>query len=115
VAVAVVCAVASFHKYEYGAVPPDTVTIASPSFPSKQDTFTTLANAIVASKTKGSVTVTFVVVVQLLASVTVTVYVPASNPVAVAVVCAVASFHKYEYGAVPPDTVTVASPSFPSK
>ena len=43
-------------------------------------------------------------------SVTVTVYVPAERPVAVAFVCAGLVFHEYVYPGVPPAAVTVAEP-----
>ena len=65
----------------------------------------------------GSVTVVPAVVVQLFASDTVTVYVPATSPLAVAVVAKVAELvevlHAKLYGAVPPEPLAVADPSFP--
>ena len=57
--------------------------------------------------------VTVAVCIQPLASVTVTVYVPALSPVAVGVVCTGVVFHEYVYGAVPPVAFTVAVPLFP--
>ena len=51
------------------------------------------------------------VVVQLFASDTVTVYVPATNPLAVADVAAL--LHAKVYGDVPPDPLAVADPSLP--
>ena len=58
---------------------------------------------------------TLAVAVQLLASVTVTVYGPAISPVAVAVVCTGSVFHEYVYGPVPPAEVAVAVPVAPPK
>ena len=58
--------------------------------------------------------VTVAIAVQLLASVTVTVYIPAVNPVAVAEVCCMGMvFNKKVKPPVPPALVTVAVPSFP--
>ncbi len=50
---------------------------------------------------------------QLFASVTVTTYVPAARPVAVAPVCTGDVFHEYVYNPVPPLTVAVAVPVAP--
>ena len=65
----------------------------------------------------GSVTVVLAVVVQLFASDTVTVYVPANSPLAVAVVAKVAELveviHPKLYGAVPPEPLAVAVPLLP--
>ena len=55
--------------------------------------------------------VTLEVVVQELASDTVTVYVPAVTPVMLAVVAAL--LHAKVYGAVPPVPLAVADPSLP--
>jgi hypothetical protein len=55
--------------------------------------------------------VTFAVEGQAFASVTVTVYVPAANAVAVAVVCAGVVFHEYVYAPVPPVAAAVAEPA----
>jgi hypothetical protein len=52
-------------------------------------------------------------IVHPLASVTVTVYVPAESPAAVVPVCAGIVFHEYVYGDVPPEGVAVAVPSEP--
>ena len=59
----------------------------------------------------GSVIVVLAVVVQLFASVTVTVYVPAISPLAVAVVAAL--LHAKVYGDVPPEPLAVAVPLLP--
>ena len=59
----------------------------------------------------GSVMVTLDVVVQELASDTVTVYVPAATPVMLAVVAAL--LHAKVYGVVPPVPLAVADPSLP--
>ena len=64
----------------------------------------------VADNAVGSVTVALDVVVHPLASVTVTVYVPATSPLAVAVVAAL--LHAKVYGEVPPAPLAVADPSF---
>ena len=63
--------------------PPEPVAAIVPSFPPKHETF---VEANVAVTGVGSVIVMLSVAVQRLASVAVTVYVPAVNPVAVAVV-----------------------------
>ena len=55
--------------------------------------------------------VTLDVLVHEFASDTVTVYVPATNPLAVAVVAAL--LHAKVYGAVPPAPLAVADPLFP--
>jgi hypothetical protein len=70
----------------YGAVPPVGATLAEPLPPPLQDTF--IKVDAVAPSEVGSATVAVAVVVQLCASVTITVYVPAGSPLAVAVVCA---------------------------
>jgi len=63
----------------------------------------------------GWVMVTFRVVVHPLASVIVQVHVPAVRFVALALVCTGAVFQLNPYGAVPPDTDTVALPVFAPK
>jgi hypothetical protein len=69
----------------YGDVPPVAVTVADPLVPPKQLTF--VLEEIKADKAAdGSVMVTVAVVLQLLSSVTVTVYVPAESPLAIDVV-----------------------------
>jgi len=69
------------HAYVYGPVPPEAVTEAVPFAPPLQETFVC---ACVALSTVGCVIVTTAVPLQELASVTVTVYVPALSPDAVA-------------------------------
>ena len=64
-----------------------------------------------AVNTEGSVMITLEVVVQELASDTVTVYVPAVTPVMLAVVAELLQAN--EYGAVPPDPLAVADPLLP--
>jgi hypothetical protein len=59
-------------------VPPDPAAVAEPLLPPKQLTFVVLVMEA-ASALDGWVMVTVCVAVQLLASVTVTVYVPAAN------------------------------------
>jgi hypothetical protein len=74
-------------------VPPAAVTVAWPLAPPLQLTF--VCAVMDAVNTRGSVILTEVVAVQLLASETVTLYVPCVRPVAIAVVCTGAgSFHK---------------------
>jgi len=68
----------------YGPTPPEGVITTDPFDPPLQDT---LVIAVVAVIGVAWVMVTVAVVVQPLASVTVTVYDPATRPVAVAVVC----------------------------
>ena len=63
-------------------MPPVTLTVADPSVPFKHVALA-VTDAVAASAALGCVTVAFVCAVQLFASVTVTVYVPAANPVAV--------------------------------
>lgn len=73
---AVLCAGAgSFHKYVYPGVPPDAVTVALPLLPPLQLTF--VCEVIVAVGAPVLFTFIVVVAVQLLLSVTVTVYAPA--------------------------------------
>ena len=71
---------------------------------------------MVAVNASGCVIVIDAVVVQPLASVTVTIYVPAIKFVAVPPVCAAGVvLHEYEYGTVQPPTNTVAEPFAPPK
>jgi hypothetical protein len=85
-AVCVTCAGLVFHKYVYGGVPPlGLVTVTLPLFPPKQPTFVKV-EAITLVIALGCVTVVLAVVIDPLESVTVTVYTPAFNPVAVCVV-----------------------------
>jgi hypothetical protein len=65
---------------------------------------------ILAVSAAGCVTVMLDTLVAKQLSVTVTVYVPASSPVAVALVCAGVVLHAYVYGEVPFDAPTVALP-----
>ncbi len=69
---------------EYDVVPPVAEAVASPSLPPLQLTLSVYA--VAATSTAGSVIVTEAESVQPLASVTVTLYVPAARPVTVAVV-----------------------------
>ena len=72
-------------------MPPDGVAVASPSQARLQDV---LLPAVVAVKRGGSIIITVSVAVQLLASVTVTIYVPGHKPVAFGVVCTGVVFHE---------------------
>jgi hypothetical protein len=94
---------------EYGAVPPDPLAVAEPLFPPLQLMFEFTTE--LATNAVGSVIVVLDVVVQLFASVTVTVYVPATRPLAVADVAAL--LHAKVYGDVPPDPFAVAVPLLP--
>jgi hypothetical protein len=69
------------HAYVYGPVPPATDTVADPLLPPKQETF--VDDVMVAVAPAALVTFTVRVIVQPLASVTVTVYTAETNPVAV--------------------------------
>mgnify|MGYP006961380426 CR=1 FL=1 len=89
-------------------MPPDAVTVAVPLLPPLQ---LTLVCDVVAVIAVGWVIVTLRTTVQLLASRTVTVYVPAVNPLIEAVVWP--ELHAYVNVPVPPDAVTVAVPLLP--
>ena len=69
------------HVYVYGAVPPLATTLAVPVFAPLQ---VMLFEAILNVSAGGSVIVASAVIVQLLLSLTKTVYVPATKPLAVA-------------------------------
>ena len=88
--------------------PPIPEAAASPSFPPLQLTLEVLK---VAETAFGSVMVTSSVSVHAFASVVVTVYVPAVNPVAVATVAP--ELQAYVFVPVPPVPAAVAAPSFP--
>ena len=85
--------------------------MADPLFPPKQLTLVLLPITDVSNV--GWVTDTDEVLVQFNASVTVTVYVPAARPDAVAPVPP--EDQRYVYGGVPPLPVTVAEPLLPVK
>jgi hypothetical protein len=84
VAVDPVCIGAVDQEYVYGRVPPEAETVTLPSIPELQLTDVADAAAVMSV---GSTMVTLLFELQLLISVTVTVYVPVLNPVAVAVFC----------------------------
>ena len=89
----------------YGVVPPVTVRSIAPFVPPLQFTFVDVA---VAASTAGCVTVRDKVEEHPLASVTVTLYVPAATP---AISCAVDPFDQlYVNGDVPPETVRSIAP-----
>jgi hypothetical protein len=92
------------------APPNAAFTEAAPFEPPKQLTLV-CAEAVI-EIADGAVIVNACVVVQLLASVTVTVYVPAASPVAVAAVPPV-GVQTYVYVPVPPVPLTVAVPFDP--
>ena len=91
----------------YGAVPPEAEAVAAP-FAAPH------VASVVASILAEGPPMSFIVAVAVeehpFASVIVTVYVPAANPVAVADVCAGEVFQLYVYGAVPPEAEAVAEP-----
>ena len=96
------------HKYAYGGVPPLGLTVAV-AVPPKQ-----LIGVVESAIVKGDSGCEISVLnetIQLFASVTVYVYVPAVKLVAVWVVLPVD--HKYAYGGVPPVTETCMVPLFP--
>ena len=95
-----------FHKYEYPAVPFDANEVAEPVEAPLHNTF--VVDEIDIANKLGCVIVAEVDDVHPLASVAVTVYVPAARLLIVAVVAPV--FHKYEYPAVPFDANEVAEP-----
>jgi len=92
------------------------VVVALPLFPPEQFTAVVLMgdDGVAGPSGGGSATVTGTVLLQPFASVTVTEYVPAVRPVAVALFPPV-GLHKYEYGPVPLATVMDAVPSLPVK
>ena len=97
------------HAKVYGAVPPVPLAVADPLLPPLQLMF--VFTTEFATNAVGSVMVTLDVVVQELASDTVTVYVPAVTPVILTVVAEL--LHAKVYGAVPPAPLAVADPLFP--
>ena len=74
------------HANEYGAIPPTALAVAPPS--DKPLQLILVFTTELATKAVGSAMVTLDVVVQLFASEIVTVYVPATTPVMLAVVAA---------------------------
>ena len=84
------------------------MTEAEPSHEPKQ-----LASTLSDASTiiGGSVITTGIVATHPLLSVTITLYRPAHNPIAVVVVWVNGSSHRYVYGAVPPTVVAEAVPS----
>jgi hypothetical protein len=71
-----------FHRYVIAPVPPVPAAVADPFAPPKQDTLV-LVLIVTDTAVAGCVITAVAVLVQLFASVTVTVYVPAARPVAV--------------------------------
>jgi hypothetical protein len=93
--------------YITGAVPPVKVALAPPVAVPLQ--LTLLSTTVAAINTAGSVTITLEESVHPFASVTVTLYVPATTPVILAEVALL--LHWYKYPEVPPVSLTVAPPS----
>ena len=91
----------------YGPVPFAPAAVAVPVLPLH---FTSTWLVVAERATAGSVIVTVFGTVHRFASVTVTVYVPAIKPVAVAVFCAGVVFQEYVYGPVPFAPAAVAVP-----
>lgn len=90
----------------YGPVPPEALTVAEPFDPLKQETF---VDAVMLAVGEPALVIVIVrVMVQPFASVTVTTYAPAPNPVGFAPLPD--GVHAYEYGPVPPVTVMDAAP-----
>jgi len=111
VAVAVVCTGVVFQESVFAPVPPPADAVAVPLLPPLQATF--VDEGIVTVTIAGCVIVTCAVAVHPLASVAVTVYVPAINPVAVAVVCTGVVFQESVFAPVPPPADAVAVPVLP--
>ncbi len=95
------------QKYEIGAVPPVTETVAAPSQTPKQVGFVTLTFCPVGPPVEPIFKL--IDEVQPLASVIWAVYPPAHN--ALAVVPEAPLLHKVVYGVVPPEITAVAEPS----
>ena len=89
----------------YDTVPPLTIRLIEPVLLPLQRTLVAVADALNAV---GSVTAALEVLMHPTASVIVTVYVPAHNPVTVDEVAPL--LHEYVKGEVPPDIVTSAEP-----
>ena len=83
VAVTVVCELGSSHKMEKGETPPKIVTVASPSLPPLQETM--VLDDTVTTGPPALSTDTNSTLIHPLASVTVALNTPATNPTAVAV------------------------------
>ena len=95
-------------------VPPVVLKVTVPSATPLHDTLVELTTTF--RLCEGAVTSMLDVYIQPLASVTVTVYVPAVSPVAVVVPCGGTEFHDITYGAVPPATpLIVAVPLLPPR
>ena len=91
-AIALVCALGSFHKKLYGAVPPEAEPVTSPSHIPLQ--LTLFESLILANNAVGSEMTTIAVSEQPLTSTTAKLKLPAQSPVAVKLICAPGSSHK---------------------
>ena len=111
VAVAFVCIPGSSHRYVYGLVPPLATAVADP-FDPPHDASTDVNVMLIAL---GSFTTTLAEDVQFSESVIVTFTVPEQRAVAVMLIWAAGSSHKYVNGEVPPEILAVASPSHDPK
>ena len=89
-------------------MPPEHITDARPS---QEPLQVILTDVVVMVRTEGSVITAIAFTKHPKESITATLYVPANNPVAIAVVCANGSSQRYVKGKPPPDMETVAEPS----
>jgi hypothetical protein len=89
-------------------VPPETTTVAAPSFSPLHETFV-LLKIVAIGPDKLSI-VTEIVCEHRLASLTITAYVPAARFVTVGVPCGGVVFQLKEYGPTPPPAEIVALP-----
>ena len=94
------------HAYVYGDVPPVGVKLMLPVFAPWHNTFTWVVDSV--NGACGSVIVALMVAVQLFASVTTTLYVPAAKLLMSCV--SEPLLHKYVYKGVPPVGVKLMLP-----
>src|SRR5439155_665168 len=114
VAVDPFCTGLVFHENVLLPVPPLTLAVALPLLPPKQSTLT-CALMLALNAVSGCVMVALAVAVQPLASLTVTMYVPAPRLVAVEPFCTGLVFHENVLLPVPPLALAVALPLVPPK
>jgi hypothetical protein len=101
---------------EYDAVPPEMLSDAVPSPPARHES-PLVSVAVALSAAAGCVIVKLELLLQPLLSVTVTLYTPALNDekLLVPAVTEPVKLPVIVYGAVPPDTITCATPLLPPK
>src|SRR5207247_1704738 len=114
VAVDPFCTGLVFHENVLLPVPPLALAVALPLVPPKQSTLT-CALMLEIDAVSGCVMVALAVAVQPLASLTVTMYVPAPRLVAVEPFCTGLVFHENVLLPVPPLALAVALPLVPPK